>query len=244
MLQSVVSERVGYSLVTGKLQLRESFEMTLWIWDATFHAWGIWCLYGKKKGDRHWGALLLRGLVFLFPFCRCRNWGQGACNTLSPSDEWQGHLNWFLLDSKPKTLSTVLWLSIHWEFPSGIERRHLDNRPRFSLHKRMWAIYSLDTPSWIPLGHPSYEGNSIYQDKGRHASISLNLPPIPWSSHLLTVKMRDLKLRSGNSTFNPHKPEQLPFPRVPFYWAPEPFLGGGTSDFILFSGVLYPEYPC
>lgn len=91
----------------------------------------------------------------------------------------------------------------------------------------MWAICSLDTPSWIPLGHPSYEGNSIYQDKGRHASISLNLPPIPWSSHLLAVKMRDLKLRSGNGAFNPHKPEQPPFLTAPFYWASELFWGEG-----------------
>ena len=129
MLQSMVSERVRY--VTEQQQLRESSKMTLWIWDATFHGWWIWCLYRKMKGDRHWGALLLRGWVFLSPFCRCRNWGQEACNTLSPSDEWQGHPNWFLSDSKPKILSTVLWLSIHWEVLSGVQRRHLDNKPRF-----------------------------------------------------------------------------------------------------------------
>lgn len=153
------------------------------------------------------------------------------------------------LRHKPKILSTVLWLSIHWEVLrwlasltwSGHERepppgnseaqRHLDNKPRFFAQKNVGNLSPghscLDT-----LGIKLW-GNSIYQDKGRHASISL-IYPIPWSSQLLTVKMRDLKLRSGNMVHSTHTSQSnLHSSEAPFYWASELF--GRRTVIISFS---------
>jgi len=134
-------------------------------------------LYRKMKGDRHWGALLLRGWVFLSPFCRCRNWGQEACNTRSPSDEWQGHPNWFLSDSKPKILSTVLW---QYSLRGSKWRRKKAPRKQapIFLYKRMWEIYSLDTPSY-PLGSQAMREILYIKIKGGMHPSPWSYPPIP-----------------------------------------------------------------